>query len=330
MAKKYSYNIVLFFIFFFLSNLISAQSDSLSNQTKKGKSLYHLRELQYTYQMEKFDPLHKDVNYPILTGVGLGYGYIIYQINEYYKNTWWKEDTSYFYDGSFHIVNDSKYALGIDKIGHAYGAEVISHFFAAGMLATNLNEELSVWLGAAGGFGMQIFTEIQDGFAPIDKETGEPKWGFSPGDAIADFLGASFFVAKYYYPYLKNFQLRASYWPSEAMRNGLKPDNNIADDYDGQKMWLAFRMKNLLPKSMAEFWPSFLMLSAGYAVTGVGDYYKDGPVPSYYIAFDFDASTIPLHGEFWEFIKNTLNYIHFPLPGIKFSKDGVSFLLVAY
>lgn len=328
---NYSHKIALLFIVFFnLNYVVFAQSDSLSNLLKKEKSLYHLRELQYTYQMEKFDPLHKDINYPILTGVGLSYAFIIYEINEYYENTWWKEDTNYIYDGSFHVVNDSKYALGIDKIGHAYGAELISHFFAAGMLAANVNEELSVWLGGAGGFGMQIFTEIQDGFAPIDKETGQPKWGFSPGDAIADFLGAGFFVAKYYFPYLKNFQLRASYWPSEAMRSGAKPDYNIADDYDGQKMWLAFRMKNLLPKGIAEYWPSFLMLSAGYGVTGVGDYTEEDPSASYYVAFDFDASTIPLHGEFWEFIKNTLNYIHFPLPGIKFSKDGVSFLLVAY
>lgn len=331
MVKNRIYKIgSLFVLLFILNNLILAQSDSLVNHPQKKQSLYHLRELQYAKQMEDFDPLHKDINYPVLTGVGLSYAFIIYQINEYYKNTWWKEDSNYIYNGSFHIVNDSKYALGIDKIGHAYGSQVIAHFFSAGLLAANINDELAIWLGAAGGLGLQLYTEIQDGFAPIDKETGEPKWGFSPGDAIADVLGAGYYVARYYYPSLNNFQLRVSYWPSEAMRNGDKPDYNIADDYDGQKMWLAFRMKNLLPKSLAEYWPSFLMLSAGYGVTGVGDYHEDGPFPSYYIAFDFDASTIPIHGEFWEFIKNTLNYIHFPLPGIKISQDGVSFLLVAY
>ena len=178
---------------------------------------------------------------------------------------------------------------------------------------------------------MQLYVEIQDGYAPTDKVTGEPKWGFSPGDAISDFIGASYFVARYYYPYLNNFQLRVSYYPSEAMRNGEKPDNNISDDYDGQKMWLAFRMKNLLPNSMAEYWPSFLMLSAGYAVSGIGDNATDaGLQQSYYIAFDIDAEEIPLHGEFWSFIKNTLNYFHFPMPGIKFSNDGVQFLLIAY
>jgi len=331
MIKSSINKIVLMFVIHLIGSNIFAQSDSLFNQLANFQSIKPLSELQYTYQMNNFDPLHKEVNYPILAGVGLSYAFIYYQINEYYKNTWWKEDSNYYYDGSFHVVNDSKYALGIDKIGHVYGTALISHFLSAGLLAANLDQEMSVWLGAFGGLGLQLYTEIQDGFAPIDKETGEPKWGFSPGDAIADVIGAGYFVARYYYPYLNNFQLRASYYPSEAMINGEKPDNNIADDYDGQKMWLAFRMKNLLPSSIAEYWPSFLMLSAGYAVSGIGDNANEnGLQQSYYIAFDFDASVIPLHGEFWEFIKNTLNYIHFPMPGIEFSQDGVSFLLIAY
>jgi len=328
---KSSINIVvLFSIIVILASNIIAQSDSLSS-TPKYKSLSHLRELQYTQQINDFNPLHKEINYPILAGVGISYAYIIYEINKYYKSTWWKEDSNYYYDGSFHVVRDWDYALGLDKIGHAYGTAVISHFFSSGFQAANVDYELSVWLGAIGGLGMQLYVEIQDGYAPTDKVTGEPKWGFSPGDAIADFIGASYFVARYYYPYLNNFQLRVSYYPSEAMRNGEKPDNNISDDYDGQKMWLAFRMKNLLPNSMAQYWPSFLMLSAGYAVSGIGDNATDaGLQQSYYIAFDIDAEEIPLHGEFWSFIKNTLNYIHFPMPGIKLSNDGVQFLLIAY
>lgn len=328
--NKVSLNIILvLFIVVIPTNNIFAQSDS--STTQKYKSLSHLRELQYTQQIIDFNPLHKEINYPILGGVSLSYAYIIYEINNYYKNTWWKEDSNYYYDGSFHVVSDNSYALGLDKIGHAYGTAVISHFFSSGFQAANVNQELATWLGAIGGLGMQLYVEIQDGYAPTDIETGEPKWGFSPGDALADFIGAGYFVARYYYPYLNNFQLRVSYYPSEAMMNGEKPDNNISDDYDGQKMWLAFRMKNLLPKNLAEYWPSFLMLSAGYGVTGIGDNATDaGLQQSYYLAFDLDAEEIPLHGEFWNFIKNTLNYIHFPMPGIKFSNDGVQFLLIAY
>ncbi|MCF6271265.1 MAG: YfiM family protein [Melioribacteraceae bacterium] len=322
--------IILLVLIIFSGSNIFAQSDSLISSPKY-KSLNHLRELQYTQQISDFNPLHKEINYSILGGVSLGYAYIIYQINDYYQNTWWKEDSNYYYDGSFHVVTDNSYALGLDKLGHAYGTAVISHFFSSGLQAANVNHELSIWLGALGGLSMQLYVEIQDGFAPKDIDTGKPRWGFSPGDAISNVLGATYFVGRYYYPYLNNFQLRVSYYPSEAMRKGEKPDNNISDDYDGQKLWLAFRMKNLLPTDLAKYWPSFLMLSAGYGVTGIGDNATDaGLQQSYYLAFDIDAEEIPLYGEFWSFIKNTLNYIHFPMPGLKFSNDGVQFLLIAY
>lgn len=307
-----------------------AQSDSQSI-TPKYKSLNHLRELKFTQEFTQNNPLDREINYPVLGAVGFSYAFIIYEINDYYKNTWWKQDSNYYYDGSFHIVHDNSYALQLDKIGHAFGTAVTSHFFSAGFQAANMNQELATWLGALGGLSMQLYVEIQDGFAPTDKITGEPKWGFSPEDAISDFLGASYFVARYYIPYLNNFQLRVSYFPSKAFRNGEKPDHNISDDYDGQKMWLAFRMKNLLPNNLSKYWPSFLMLSAGYGVTGIGDNATEaGLIPSYYLALDIDAEEIPLYGEFWSFLKNTLNYIHFPMPGIKISQNKISFMLFVY
>lgn len=322
--------LTLSFFVIILNNCVFAQNDSLKFNFSKLNSFNYVNQLQKTEQNICFNPLKKDINYPILSGVGLSYGYIIYQINDYYQNTWWKENSEYTYDGSFHIVNDWDYALWLDKIGHAYGTAVISHFFSSGLQAADVNQELSIWLGAIGGLGMQMYVEIEDGYAPLNAD-GKPKWGFSPGDAVSDFVGAGYFVARYYFPYLNNFQLRVSYFPSEEFRNGLKPDNNISDDYDGQKMWLAFRMKNLLPNDISKYWPSFLMLSAGYGVTGIGDYSTQKSIEkSFYIAFDFDASEVPLNGEFWEFIKNTLNYIHFPLPGIKISNNGITFLLFAY
>jgi len=211
----------------------------------------------------------------------LGYSLILYQIHNYYQNTWWKSDSNFIYDGSFHVVSDNEYARNIDKFGHAYGAAVISHFLSAGFEAANYDEETSVWLGAIGGLGLQTYVEIKDGFAPIDKLNNKPKWGFSPGDAISNLLGTSYFVAKYYYPFLNNFQLRVSYFPSEELRNGKKPDNNFSDDYEGQKLWLALRMKNLLPESLSKYWPSFLMLSVGYFVSGIGDYSSVETKPHY-------------------------------------------------
>ena len=121
--------LILIFMLSSISNNTYAQSDSSHNKPTKYKSLSHLRELQYEQRLNEFNPLYKDINYPVLSGVGLSYAFIIYEINDYYKNTWWKEDSNYIYDGSFHVVNDWNYALWLDKFGHAYGTALISHFF---------------------------------------------------------------------------------------------------------------------------------------------------------------------------------------------------------
>ena len=125
---------------------------------------------------------------------------------------------------------------------------------------------------------------------------------------------------------MKHIQPRVSYYPSKEFREGKHQGNNVSDDYAGQKYWLGFRMKELLPKSIAEYWPSFLMLSVGMGLRdwdGVG-----GGKQDIYIALDLDAETLPLEGKGWQFIKNTLNYIHFPMPGIRITPNAAAFVIV--
>ena len=323
--SELNFSILAFALIMFFFCQSNAQIISDSSKIRTPINLMSINFIQ------KNDPFKSEINYPILAGVGLSYSYIIYQINNYYENTWWKKDSNYIYNSKFNIVNDGTYARNIDKYGHALGTALISHFISAGFEAANIEEETCVWLGAIGGLGMQMYVEIKDGYSPIDRISGKPKWGFSPGDAVSDFLGASYFVARYYFPELNNYQLRFSYFPSKDMLDGKKPDNNFSDDYEGQKMWLSLRMKNLLPHNISEYWPSFLMLSLGYFVSGIGDYSSKKSIETYYyLAFDIDAETIPLYGNFWSFVKNTLNYIHFPMPGIQFSKNGISLALIIY
>ena len=66
------------------------------------------------------------------------------------------------------------------------------------------------------------------------------------------------------------------------------------------------------------------MISVGMGVNNYEDQtYKQN---EFYIAFDFDAEEIPLNGSFWQFIKNTLNYFHFPMPGIRITPNTVGLL----
>ncbi|HEX3074228.1 MAG TPA: hypothetical protein VHP30_11505 [Ignavibacteriales bacterium] len=51
-----------------------------------------------------------------------------------------------------------------------------------------------------------------------------------------------------------------------------------------------------------------------------------GGTREFYIALDLDAEELPLHGPVWQFVKNSLNYFHFPMPGIKVSPDAAFFV----
>ncbi|MDX1699419.1 MAG: DUF2279 domain-containing protein [Melioribacteraceae bacterium] len=258
------------------------------------------------------DPLETDINYGLLWGVGgvtlgIGVGVHIYQ-----ANAWWQEQGS-----EFKIENDWKYALWIDKVGHFYGTVLMAHGLSSGFEAANIDLERSAIYGAIGAFAFETFIEIQDGFGP--------QWGFSPGDLAFDFLGALYSVGQYYYPTLKHIQPRVSYYPSERYRSG-EHKGNVIDDYEGQKYWMALRMKELLPDKMSQYWPSFLMISVGMGIRDWDGF--GGGKQDFFIALDFDAETIPLYGPFWQFVKNTLNFIHFPMPGIRITPDAAAFVIV--
>jgi hypothetical protein len=259
---------------------------------------------------DNFDPLKRELNYPVLAGVGaaalgIGIGVHIYQ-----RNAWWSDQRT-----AFHIQYDWDYSLWIDKIGHFYAAAGLAHLFSAGLEAGNMQSEQAAIYGSIASFAFELYVEIEDGYGP--------DWGFSPGDVAANLLGSGFTLAQYYYPFLKNFQPKLSYLPSDKVKKGLHRGNGI-DDYEGQKYWLSMRVKNLLPENISNYWPAFLNIAAGISVKeldGSGGGYRE-----YFVALDLDAEELPLYGPVWQFIKNTLNYIHFPMPGVRITPNAAFFV----
>ncbi len=276
--------------------------------------------LPYEMNLTEFYP-NVDVNaqkidylmFGLLGTATLGTGLAVHF---YQANAWWKEQRT-----GFKIVNDWDYALWIDKVGHFYGTGLMQHVFSAALEGSKFNLENSAWIGAGLALSFQLFVEIEDGFGP--------QWGFSPGDALFDVLGASYPVFQYYYPHLKNYQLKFSYYPVDL--NKVSPTSGqkhiLIDDYSGQKFWLSFRMKNLLPYDIAKIWPSWLALAVGYGVKNLDG--SGGGQKDVYIAFDLDIEALPLHGKTWGFILNTLNYAHFPMPGVRVT-NNVAFFGLCY
>ncbi len=260
----------------------------------------------------EFDPLQKRINYPVLYGMGAVYFGAGLAVHIYKRNTWWKDDRT-----SFHFQNDWPYALWFDKIGHFFGGNILVHTFSAGFEAADVQTEQAMLYSTAMAIGFQMYVEIEDGFGA--------NWGFSPGDAIANTLGTGYALAQYYFPYLQNFQFKYSYYPSAKLRNG-EHKGNVFDDYEGQKHWLTFRMKNLLPGNISEIWPAYLNLAVGMGVKNLDG--MGGGRREIYIGLDFNVLELPLEGKFGNFIKNTLNYIHLPMPGLRISPDSAFFVFL--
>ncbi|HVO74233.1 MAG TPA: DUF2279 domain-containing protein [Ignavibacteriaceae bacterium] len=257
-----------------------------------------------------FDPLNKKIDYGILTAVGgvtlaTGIAVHIYQMN-----AWWKDQRR-----KFHFTNDNLYALEIDKVGHFYAANLLAHLFSSGLEAANFQSEQAALYGSIASLAFETYVEIEDGFGP--------DWGFSPEDFTSDFLGAGFSLGQYYFPFLKDFQIKFSYYPSEKFREGLHKGNSI-DDYEGQKYWLSLRVKNLLPEPVSKFWPAFLNIAGGIGVKDLDG--NGGGQREFYISLDLDTEQIPLYGGVWQFVKNSFNYVHFPMPGLRITPDAVFFV----
>jgi hypothetical protein len=235
---------------------------------------------------------------------------VVHQL--YVQKAWWKD-----YRGPFHFREDLHYARNVDKVGHFYAGMVTSFLGAKAFEWSGFRPEKAVWFGALTGSLFELYVEVQDGFSTL--------WGFDRVDAATDIAGAFFPVAKYYLPFLENFDLKFSYLKSSAEPVRGEPFANqkhlIFDDYEGQRFWLSFKVGNLLPQPLKAVWPSFLGVALG---VGVRDLQHDGGQLEWYVALDYDLTKLPGDSWFLKSLKEGLNFIHFPSPAVRIS-PGVVF-----
>jgi len=231
-------------------------------------------------------------------------------IHIYQHNAWWRGAR-----GPFHVEEDLRYAKNIDKLGHLYAANLLTFGLSRSLRWTNVGEEPALVWGAVGSTLFETYIEVEDGFAV--------HWGFDRVDFAADVFGAWYPVAQHAWPFLRNFNFRFSYLPKTPGSEGPFPGqtHTVFDDYEGQTIWLTLTMKNLLPSSWAEVWPSPLCLSFGLAVRNnlSADRYL-----TLLIAPDLDLTKIfPADSEFLQSLGAVLNFIHFPLPAVRVSPNVV-------
>jgi hypothetical protein len=232
-------------------------------------------------------------------------------IHIYQRNAWWKDQRT-----SFHFVNDNTYALNVDKAGHFYGGAISAWIGQKSLEWCGFSRDASVITGSILGALFELYVEFEDGFAK--------NWGFSPGDAYGDLIGAAWPLGQHYIPYMEHFQPKFSYFPSREMRNGTHAGNMI-DDYNGQTTWMGIHVHGLLPCSWRRYWPSWLALAVGVAARGI-DIPGAEKERIIILSLDYDMTKI-LPGDSWFMttLKQGLNYIHFPAPAIRISPNYIAY-----
>ena len=243
-------------------------------------------------------------------GLVLGGSYL------YIENSWWSEKQTAFH---FDNGSDKVYALNVDKAGHFMGGLQAAEVFSESMRWAGMNKKQALWFGATFGSGLQLAIEMKDAYAPY--------WGFSTLDLTIGSAGAFLPIAKYYFPTLRTFDVKFSYWKQHNTywdlenQRGKNPNKYAwQDDYVNQTYWLSVDLNHFNEKI-----PEWLNIAIGFGLdeTQYLDEHntKIGGENEWYIALDYD---IPKMLKGWDSkiakkIKHWLNYFHFPAPTIRIS-----------
>ncbi len=247
------------------------------------------------------------------TGVGLISIGSIYGL----QKVWYAEENQ----SSFHLFNDSKNWMQMDKMGHAFTVYQLTRSMKHLYNWTGLNHKKSLYTAVSISMGYLTAIEILDGFSE--------DWGFSMSDLAFNTLGMGLFIFQDHYFSSQIFKPKFSFHQTRfaALRPdvlGSNPIEALLKDYNGQTYWLSFSPGQLGVKQ----WPDWLMLSLGHSIRGrlKGDANSFGGVDSHrelILSIDLDLSQINVKSKLLKGFLEALNTLKLPFPSILFSNGKV-------
>lgn len=236
----------------------------------------------------------------------------------------------------FHWFNDNGQWLQLDKVGHAYGAYQESRGMIELLRWAGVSKGKRVLWGGLAGFLMQSPIEVLDGFSA--------KWGASWGDLLGNAAGSGLAALNEGLWEEQRIQLKWSFWPS-----GLAADHpaelgtgveQVLKDYNGHTYWLSVAPDPFLPRGskFERLWPDWLSLSFGYGGHGMVGGYGEDPKSAirareyreYYLSLDVDWLRIKTRKRGLKLLFGVLNAVKFPLPALRFSREGTGFLPLGF
>jgi len=323
-------------------SVVTTDTTADSNKNENENKYIPASEFMYAdnprYTISGELPLRETQIKPLKTiAFGAGFSVVFIAQHILQKNTLWDEL------GKFRVLEDITQDLWSDKTDHFFDAYFASYLLQEVLLECGFSDDASSIWGGILGLTYLNYIEVLDGFGV--------NWGFSPSDFYANVAGSVYFVGQHYIPFLQNFTPKFTYipakWHGEEPR---LPHSVFIDDYSSHTCWMSVNVHNLLPESVRCYWPSWLQISFGYAARNLfafENYKQDKELierykpiteikrdevwgsPRFILALDYDlVKLLPDNGNFWNWLKQTLNYIKLPSPAIEFSLRKPKYYLV--
>lgn len=228
----------------------------------------------------------------------------------------------------FHLYNDSKGYLQIDKMGHAYGSYIESYLCYKWLRNAGVSKNKALLYGGTMGIIMQTPIEVFDGIYE--------NWGFSWSDMAANTAGSLLLIGqeilfdKQFLQY--KFSFTRSTYADQA--NGYLGEGQLGSlfyDYNGHTYWLSTNVNNLIKNDKI---PDWLNLAIGYSANGMfGEFknrssWKGVAIPEteryrqFLLSPDIDWTKIPTDSKLMKSVFQVLNFIKIPSPALEFDSRG--------
>tara|TARA_R110002049_G_scaffold200971_1_gene371663 strand:- start:25 stop:924 length:900 start_codon:yes stop_codon:yes gene_type:complete len=229
---------------------------------------------------------------------------------------------------SFHLFNDNKQWLQLDKVGHVFSAYQTGRLGIDVLKWAKVDDKKAAIYGGSLGFLFLSGVEVLDGFSE--------EWGFSWGDFGANAIGAGMAISQELIFGKQIALVKFSYHPTDFREYrpnvlGESEQAGVLKDYNGQTYWLSLNLKDV---THADYIPAWLSISGGYSGTGMFGGSENPTTNSnglsipnvnryrqYYISLDIDLERIPTKSKFLKTAFKAMNFIKVPLPTVRF-QDG--------
>ena len=224
--------------------------------------------------------------------------------------------------GSFHLFNDAKNWMQMDKLGHSFSCYHVTRGLDALFSWTGLEKRKGILLAAGISFGYFTSIEVLDGFSE--------SWGFSFSDIGFNALGIGLYVFRENYFKSQIFKPKFSFHQTRfAEQRPTVLGSNFAEsllkDYNGQTYWLSFS-----PQQMGvQKWPSWLMISLGHSIRGrlKGDATSYEGITShreFLFSLDLDLSQLKVKSKLLRGLLEALNTLKIPFPSLIYANGKMN------